>query len=104
MMALMSTPRYARIIPAVILTLAVAWPAAAQTKIVAPRNTYAVQDDVKLGQEAAGEVRKELPLLNDDRVDDYVEDVGQRLVEAIPAEFRHSGFRYSFDVINQKEI
>jgi Zn-dependent protease with chaperone function len=100
----MSTPRYARIIPAVILTLAVAWPAAAQTKIVAPRNTYAVQDDVKLGQEAAGEVRKELPLLNDDRVDDYVEDVGQRLVEAIPAEFRHSGFRYSFDVINQKEI
>jgi beta-barrel assembly-enhancing protease len=100
----MSTTRYARIIPAVILTLAVAVPAAAQTKIVPPRNTYSVQDDVKLGQEAAGEVRKELPLLNDDRVDDYVEDVGQRLVEAIPAEFRHSGFRYSFDVINQKEI
>jgi beta-barrel assembly-enhancing protease len=43
-------------------------------------------------------------MLNDDRVDDYVEDIGQRLAEAIPAEFAHREFRYSFDVINQKEI
>src|SRR5687767_4568803 len=104
MIALMSTQRYARIIPALVLSVAVAWPAAAQTKVVPPRNSYSVQDDVKLGQEAAGEVRKELPLLNDDRVDDYVEDVGRRLVEAIPPEFRHDGFRYTFDVVNQKEI
>jgi hypothetical protein len=100
----MSTRRYGRVLPAVILTLAVAWPAAAQTKVVAPRNTYSVQDDIKLGQEAAAEVKKELPMLNDDRVDDYVEDVGRRLVAAIPPEFRHSGFRYTFDVVNQKEI
>jgi hypothetical protein len=100
----MSTRRYGRIIPALVLSVAVAWPAAAQTKVVPPRNSYSVQDDVKLGQEAAGEVRKELPLLNDDRVDDYVEDVGRRLVEAIPSEFRHDGFRYTFDVVNQKEI
>ena len=100
----MSTQRYARVIPAVLLTIAVAWPAAAQTKIVAPNNNYSVQDDIKLGQEAASEVRRELPMLNDDRVDDYVEDVGARLVAAIPSEFRHNGFRYTFDVVNQKEI
>jgi len=104
MIAPLSTQRYARILPALILSLTVAWPAAAQTKVVAPRNTYSVQDDIKLGQEAAGEVKKELPMLSDDRVDDYVEDVGRRLVEAIPSEFRHDGFRYTFDVVNQKEI
>jgi hypothetical protein len=43
-------------------------------------------------------------MLNDNRVDDYVERVGENLVDAIPAEFRHAGFRYTFDVINQKEI
>jgi hypothetical protein len=43
-------------------------------------------------------------MLNDDRVDDYVETVGARLVGAIPGELRHAGFRYTFDVVNQKEI
>ena len=46
----------------------------------------------------------QLPMLNDDRVDDYVEDVGAQLAAAIPAELRHAGFRYTFDVVNQKEI
>src|SRR5688500_3695274 len=104
MTAAMSTPRYARLIPAVMVTLALAVPAAAQTKIVPPNNKYSVQEDIQLGQEASQEVRQQLPMLNDDRVDDYVEDVGRRLAEAIPAEFRHNGFRYTFDVVNQKEI
>jgi hypothetical protein len=63
-----------------------------------------VSEDVKLGREAAAEVRKELPLLNDDRIDDWVESIGATLVRAIPAEFQHPEFRYTFDVINQKEI
>jgi hypothetical protein len=75
-----------------------------QTRVTMPPNDYSIADDVKLGREASDEVRKELPLLNDDRVDDYVEDVGRTLVSAIPREFQHDGFRYSFDVINQKEI
>jgi predicted Zn-dependent protease len=104
MRAAMSTQRYARIIPAMMVALAIAWPAVAQTKVVPPRNTYSVQDDIKLGQEAASEVSKELPMLNDDGIDDYVERVGRRLVDAIPPEFRHSGFRYTFDVVNQKDI
>ena len=49
----------------------------AQTKIVAPKNSYAVQDDVKLGREAAAEVTKELPMLNDQRLENYVETVGK---------------------------
>ena len=77
---------------------------AAQTKIVAPKNNYAPADDVKLGREAAAEVVKELPLLNDQRVEDYVETIGRTLTAAIPAEFQHPEFRYTFDVVNQKEI
>ena len=57
---------------ACVLTLTVG----AQTKIVAPKNNYSVQDDVKLGREAAAEVAKELPMLNDQRLENYVETVG----------------------------
>jgi Peptidase family M48 len=76
----------------------------AQTKIVAPKNSYSPADDVKLGREAAAEVVKELPLLNDQVVDDYVETIGRTLATAIPPEFQHKEFRYTFDVVNQKEI
>src|SRR5688572_23298218 len=99
-----STHRYGRIFPALAVAVALTWQAGAQTKIVAPKNNYSVADDVKLGREAADEVRKELPMLNDQRVDDWVENIGAGLVRAIPAEFQHAEFRYTFDVINQKEI
>jgi hypothetical protein len=86
------------------VSVALATTAAAQTKVTAPENGYSVADDVKLGQEAAAQARKELPMLNDNRVDDWVEEIGERLVDAIPAEFQQDGFRYTFDVVNQKEI
>jgi hypothetical protein len=76
----------------------------AQTRIVAPKNNYSVADDVKLGRQAAAEVTKELPMLNDERLDDYVETIGRTLAAAIPPEFQHKEFRYTFDVVNQKEI
>jgi hypothetical protein len=63
-----------------------------------------VAEDVKVGREASNEVREQLPMLNDGRVDEYVEDVGRALASAIPREFQHDGFRYTFDVVNQKEI
>ena len=76
----------------------------AQTRVTAPSNKYSVADDVKLGREAAAEVEKQMPMLNDDRVDDYVQRVGERLVRNIPAEFQHNEFRYTFDVVNLREI
>src|SRR5688500_18454365 len=75
-----------------------------QTKIVAPENKYQVEEDVKAGREAAREVEQQLPILRDDGVDDYVERVGQRLVQAIPAEFQHREFRYEFDVVNVSDL
>jgi Zn-dependent protease with chaperone function len=99
----LSTRRYGRWLPAAFVMAAMV-SASAQTKIALDPNKYSVQQDVQLGREAAAEATKQLPMLNDDRVDDYVEDVGEKLVAAIPGEFRHPGFEYTFDVINQKEI
>ena len=75
-----------------------------QTQIKAGNNSYKPAQDVQLGQEAAAQVRKELPLLKDERVDAWVDKVGKRLVTAIPPEFTHPEFRYTFEVVNQKEI
>src|SRR5512133_2909522 len=76
----------------------------AQTKITAPKNKYSPQEDVQLGREAAAQVEQQLPLLRDDNVTSYVSDIGQRLVAAIPAELQHPEFRYTFKVVNVKEI
>jgi hypothetical protein len=75
-----------------------------QTRVTAPKNKYSPAEDVKLGREAAAEVEKQMPMLNDDRVDNYVERVGERLVGNIPEEFTHDEFRYTFDVVNLREI
>jgi len=77
---------------------------AAQTTITPPKNSYSPQQDVQLGREAAGEVRRQLPLLNDERTEHYVESIGQRLIEHIPSNLRQPAFRYSFDVVNLREI
>jgi beta-barrel assembly-enhancing protease len=95
--------RYMSFVPALVLSCALGT-ATAQTKITPDRNKYSPAQDVELGQRAAAEARQQLPMLNDDRVDGYVEDVGRRLASAIPPEFRHPEFRFTFDVINQKEI
>jgi hypothetical protein len=103
MTARVSTPKVLRLASAILVAFAVAI-GSAQTKIVAPKNKYKPAEDVKLGQEAAAEARKELPLFVDERVDPYVDEVGTRLVAAIPSEYQHQEFKYTFDVINQKEI
>src|SRR6266850_3525706 len=112
MSSAMSTHRYARrlaplvrgkAVPVLMLTVALGT-ASAQTHVVAPPNKYKVADDVKLGQEAAAQVQKEMPLLNDPSVEEYVAGIGQRLVRVIPAEYQHPEFRYTFRVVNQKEI
>ena len=99
----LSTLQYTRLLGILLVAVGLGT-AEAQTKITPDPNKYSLQQDVELGQEAATEARKQLPMLNDSRIDNYVERVGENLVDAIPPEFRHAGFRYTFDVVNQKEI
>lgn len=75
-----------------------------QTRVVAPKNPYSIDKDVQLGSQAAQEVERQLPLLNDSEVQRYVANVGRRLAEAIPAEYQHREFRYSYKVVDVKEL
>ena len=75
-----------------------------QTRITAPKNKYKISDDVQAGQQAAQQVYQQMPILRDSYVDNYVETVGRRLAAAIPAEFQHPEFRYSFDVVDARDI
>ncbi|MEO6239191.1 MAG: M48 family metallopeptidase, partial [Vicinamibacterales bacterium] len=76
----------------------------AQTPVTAPKNKYSPADDVKLGQEAAQQVAQELPVMRDEQINSYLNAIGRRLAESIPAEFRHPEFRYTFTGVNLKEI
>jgi beta-barrel assembly-enhancing protease len=78
--------------------------AGAQTKITAPKNNYTPAQDVELGKQAAAEARKQLPIMRDDAVSSYLEDIGGRLADAIPPHMRHPEFRYTFEPVNVREI
>jgi hypothetical protein len=77
---------------------------ASQTQITPPDNKYTVAQDVELGQKAAAEARQQMPVMRDDAVTSYVEDIGRRLTAAIRPDLRHPEFRYTFEVINVREI
>jgi beta-barrel assembly-enhancing protease len=76
----------------------------AQTQIKYHSNKYSVQDDVKLGRQAAQEVEQQYPILRDEDVRAYVGRVGSRLANSIPAQFRQPEFEYSFKVVNASDI
>jgi Zn-dependent protease with chaperone function len=78
--------------------------ALAQTQIRLHSNKYKVTDDVQAGQQAAREVERQMPILRDGDVENYVNQVGQRLVSAIPPEFQHPEFRYFFKVVDARDI
>ena len=75
-----------------------------QTRIVAPKNKYKVQDDVKLGRDAARQVEQQMPILNDAEATRYVQQVGERLVRAIPQQFQQPSFDYTFEIVNARDI
>ena len=97
------THPYRHALAALLVSVAVT-SASAQTTITPDKNKYSPAEDVQVGRQAAQEAKQQLPMLNDARVDDYVERIGRNLVESIPTQFQHPEFRYTFDVVNQKEI
>jgi len=78
--------------------------AVAQTQITLHSNKYKVSDDVKVGRQAAAEVEKQFPILNDGDATNYVSRVGDRLASSIPQQFQHPGFDYYFKIVNARDI
>jgi hypothetical protein len=92
-------------LPVIGLLLTVGLALGQGTRITPPQNKYKVAEDVKVGQEAAAQVAREMPLLPENGdVDNYVERVGALLAGAIPPEYAHSEFRYNFSVVNASDI
>jgi hypothetical protein len=76
----------------------------AQTRVTPPKNSYTPAQDVELGLQAAAEARQQLPIMHDDAVTSYVEQLGHRLTAVIPPDLQHSEFKYSFETVNVREI
>ena len=78
--------------------------AIAQTRVERPKNKYKVSEDVKLGDENARKIEQQFPILNDREATRYVSQVGERLVAAIPPQFREPSFDYRFEIVNASDI
>jgi len=76
----------------------------AQTVIKPPKNKFTPQQDAEYGQEAAAEIRKQYPNINDPQIASYLAMLGQRLVDVAPKELNNPAFKYSFTPVNMKEI
>ena len=76
----------------------------AQTEIKLPKNRFTPQQDVELGREAAAEVRKQYPIIQDEKIASDLTKLGDRLVAAAPPELNQNVYEYSFTPVNVKEI
>ncbi len=92
------------VVVALAASLTVSASAAAQTRIDPDANRFSPAQDVELGRRAAAELRRELPLVRDRQTENYVGRIGERLVAAIPGRLRQPQFRYTFQVVDRRDI
>jgi Zn-dependent protease with chaperone function len=76
----------------------------AQTVVKPPKNNYTPKQDVELGREAADEIRKQYPIITDEKISHYLAGIGDRLVAAAPPALNDPVYEYSFTPVNLKEI
>jgi len=65
-------------------------------------NLFSKQQDMQLGEESAAQVRKQMTVINDPVLTDYVNRVGKRLAAA--KEAQDSGFPFTFEVVADPSI
>lgn len=63
-------------------------------------NMFSPDQDVQVGQQTAQEAERQLPMLNDSRVDNYLNTLGQRLAQHAPG----YKFQYNYKAVNDKAI
>jgi Zn-dependent protease with chaperone function len=98
------TARSARAVLLALMLCASADALFGQTAVKVPKNKYTPEQDVALGREAAAEVRKQYPVIDDQRIARYLTALGDRLVAAAPPALNQPVFEYSFTPVNLKEI
>src|SRR5213080_2891879 len=65
-------------------------------------NFFSRQQDIQLGQESATQVRKQMTMLKDPFLNQYVSSIGKRLANA--QEAKDSGFPFTFEVVADPSI
>ena len=84
-----------------ILMAVLVW-AQGPTKFHPGFNLFTKAQDVQLGQENAAQVRKQMAVIRDPFLNEYVTRVGKRLVSA--QEAQESGFPFTFEVVADPSI
>src|SRR6201997_5390493 len=84
-----------------ILAVALVW-AQGPTQFHPGFNLFTKAQDVQLGQENAAQVRKQLTVIHDPFLTEYVTRVGKRLVSG--REAQESGFPFTFEVVADPSI
>ncbi|MGH8562501.1 MAG: M48 family metallopeptidase, partial [Nevskiales bacterium] len=80
--------------------LALTTVAGAQTQVKPGFNLFSVQQDIEIGKQSADQAERQLPILDDSSVEDYVDDLVERLGAAAPG---HK-FPYQGKVVNATDI
>ena len=89
-----------RLLGLVICLLLLVFPARGQTRVKPGFNLFSAQQDVEIGKQSAAEVEKELPVLKDSTVRNYVARIGERLAKVVQG----AEYPYQFKVINVSDV
>jgi predicted Zn-dependent protease len=67
-------------------------------------NLFSPDQDVEMGQQASQDVNKQLPLMGDSQVVNYVGSLGKRLAAIAPNQSSGVKYDWTFKVVNSSEI
>jgi hypothetical protein len=79
---------------------AVVWATEGRTALKPGWNMFSPQQDVEVGQQVSPDAERQLSMLNNSRVDTYVNNLGRQLAANAPGE----KFPYRFKVVNDRAI
>jgi hypothetical protein len=85
---------------AILVLVSVQWAFPQRTQLKPGRNLFSPQQDVELGRQVAQDAEQKLPMLNDSRVDDYLNRLGKKLAANAPGE----KYPYQFKCVNDASI
>lgn len=83
---------------ALLLAVPAAW--GDRTKVRPGMNIFTAEQDVELGRKVSANIEKKLPMLDDSRVDAYLNDLGARLAGYAPG----VKFPYQFHCVDSMEV
>lgn len=66
-------------------------------------NFFSPEQDVQLGQQNAAEVEKQMPIVKDAQLNQYIQRLGQKLVAHAP-QVNGTQYPFSFKIVNQSDI